>query len=222
MLLKTFQERFGEDKNSGLRFDEVLQYVNFPRVTVDPGRRAKKEQEDEGSYEALGGQGRRDMVYFFNWLHAKGVRHIIRVSVADLGDESGRGGHSDEAIQRSLEKFVVEQLDWQKMDLCPQTILHVGSLAEANRDASLPVDDAPPESLRRHPNSQLTELVLRWSGNNAVLRAWSEAEGLPLLTQLRRIFLYVPPPSQVSTLRIAKFQIVFMFMGSADEQNVAF
>ncbi|KAI1416699.1 hypothetical protein F5Y13DRAFT_186317 [Hypoxylon sp. FL1857] len=186
-----FLSRFGADKTSGLKFDEVLQYVNFPQVKVQlTGRQADLERESElqEGKRQFGGSGRKDMQYFFHWLYQKGVRHIIRVSVHDSGPKV----HSDKAIQASLEKFVIEHLDWQKTDLDPETILHVSSKALLNpapmsRDAKS--DDA-------FSSRQMRELVLRWSGTNVALRAWSEPEGLPLLPRLRTIRLYMPNPSE--------------------------
>jgi hypothetical protein len=72
--------------------------------------------------------------------------------------------HNDEAVE-CLQGFFVESLDWRKMDLCPATITHVGPC--------------------------LREVDLYWSGNNAILRAWSEPEGLPKLKQLRVVRLHV-------------------------------
>lgn len=190
MLWNEFEKRFGADSRSGLKFDRVLQYVTFPRVEVRlTGRRADIERDAElqSGVRPVGALGRRDMTYFFDWLYKKGVRHIIRVSVEDSGD-SGQKVHSDKAIQESLERFTVEHLDWKKTDLDPETILHVGSKAETQSS-----DDVQPL-----PGRQLKHLSLRWSGSNAVLRAWGEPEGLPLLPDLQRIYLFTPHPDKVS------------------------
>lgn len=40
--------------------------------------------------------------------------------------------------------------------------------------------------------NKLKVLDLRWSGNNAVLRAWSEPQGLPLLQELQTVNIIVP------------------------------
>ncbi|KAK1757348.1 hypothetical protein QBC47DRAFT_399689 [Echria macrotheca] len=106
-------------------------------------------------------RGRSDMLYFFQWLREKGVERILKVIV----DDSKSPPHSDEAIEMSLKPFRVEVLDWSKPDLDPVTICN------ASQD--------------------LTEIVLHWSGNNAVLRAWSEPEGLRKLPDLSVINLLV-------------------------------
>lgn len=125
------------------------------------------------------------MTYFFDWLYKKGVRHIIRVSVED-STEKVQKVHSDKAIQDSLGRFIIEHLDWKKTDLDPETILHVGSKAEKETSSDL-------EPL---PGRELKYLTLRWSGSNAVLRAWGEPEGLPLLPDLQKIYLYTPHPEK--------------------------
>ena len=101
-------------------------------------------------------------------------------------DDTSSPAHSEEAIQSSLEKMVVEQLNWQKVDLDPRTICRAGTKLEKEPGK---FEEAP---------SQLTDIVLRWSGNNAVLRSWSEPEGLPLLPKLSRVQLHIPPAAEVS------------------------
>jgi hypothetical protein len=102
------------------------------------------------------------MLFFFNWLRtSKGVKRIIKVEVQDLQGN----GHSDEAIEKCLAGFHIESLDWQKIDLDPETIYNAA------------------------PN--LRELTLHWSGNNAVLRGWSEHDGLKRLQDLTDIHLRI-------------------------------
>ncbi|KAG5766076.1 hypothetical protein H9Q72_005869 [Fusarium xylarioides] len=105
------------------------------------------------------GRGRDDLTVFFNWLKGKGVKHILKVMVDDLKDPP----HSDKALEDCLRPFEVEILDWTKVDLCPETIL------TACRN--------------------VRQLYLRWSGNRAILRAWSEPEGLAKLENLEAVHL---------------------------------
>ncbi|KAF5533704.1 hypothetical protein FMEXI_11675 [Fusarium mexicanum] len=100
-----------------------------------------------------------DLTVFFSWLKGKGVKHILKVMVDDLKDPS----HSDKALEDCLRPFEVEILDWTKVDLCPETIL------TACRN--------------------VRQLYLRWSGNRAILRAWSEPEGLAKLENLEAVHL---------------------------------
>ncbi|KAF4969888.1 hypothetical protein FSARC_2984 [Fusarium sarcochroum] len=177
-----FNEHFGKDKDRGIRLDEVLMYVRFPIVTVThSGRKAPKPRA----------AGRQDMEFFFNWLHMKGVRRILRVEVED----SDTAPHSDESIMISLEKIVVEHLDWQKTDLDPRVICQQGS--KANHPD--PFEGARGQT--SGPKSQLREVTLKWSGNNAVLRAWSEAEGLPRLEKLETVNIHTPAYSDLLDTR---------------------
>ncbi|KAL6695518.1 hypothetical protein J3F84DRAFT_374578 [Trichoderma pleuroticola] len=186
-----FEKQFGKDNKSGFQFDRVLQYVTFPQVEVIiKGRLTDRQMgAEKGKQEHL---GRKDMVHFFNWLYEKGVRYIIRVSVNDSGDP-GEKIHTDQAIQQCLERFVVESLDWQKTDLDPETILRVSA---RSLEKAAPTSEDP-KNVELLPDRQLRELRLRWSGNNAVLRAWSEPEGLPMLPQLERVYLLIPPASKM-------------------------
>ncbi|KAL6895355.1 hypothetical protein HDV57DRAFT_506859 [Trichoderma longibrachiatum] len=105
--------------------------------------------------------GRTDMEIIFKLLKDKGVRHIVKVIVFDLEVPS----HSDESIERCLSWFEsIEILDWRKVDLCPETI------AEA----------CP----------KVVELHLWWSGNNAILVAWSAPGGLAKLPRLKKVHLH--------------------------------
>lgn len=199
-----FEKRFGVRPDVNLRFDAALQYVTFPRVEVYvTGRQADQERDEEAKTgnRPVGTLGRRDMCYFFGWLYKKGVRHIIKVSVEDSLD-SGETVHSDEAIQQSLERFVVEELDWTKKDLDPDIILRVSSKLEKAGAAGQITDTA-----KLAADSQLRVLYLRWSGSNAVLRAWSSPDGLALLPNLQRIVLFKPPADKVCIVSLLVFFI---------------
>ncbi|KAJ4256271.1 hypothetical protein NW762_009351 [Fusarium torreyae] len=139
-----FQRHF-----SHLQFDSALQYVAFPQIELD---------EDVPPPD-IRHRGKRDMVFFFNWLQQKGVKHIIKVIVDDLRIPS----HSDQAMEEALQPFNVEILDWRRVDLDPLSLSRFG------------------QSLR--------EVHLQWSGRNSVLRSWSEKEGLALIPTLKVINL---------------------------------
>lgn len=94
---------------------------------------------------------------------------MIRVIV----DDTLEPAHSDEAIEKALWNLKVDIWDWKKVDICTETII-----------------TASPD---------VKEVYLYWSGNNAVLRGWSELGGLPLLKKLKRVHLHV---DQVRSLEL--------------------
>ena len=150
-----------EESYARLKFDNVLRYVDFLRVELEAAQ--PRPRPSEASPDL--GAGRRDMVPFFEWLGKKGVKTIIKVVV---DDRSTTGlPHSDDAIETALRKFEIEILDWRKFDMDPSAI------CEACRGST-----------------NLRELHLWWSGNNAILRAWSEPDGLTRLKTLKRIVLH--------------------------------
>ncbi|KAL1640281.1 hypothetical protein SLS58_007097 [Diplodia intermedia] len=107
------------------------------------------------------GKGRNDYPFIFDWLQKKGVDRILKLYV----DDSEEPSHSEETIENALEKFRIVQLwDWKKFDLSSETIL------KAAKDVE--------------------EVWLYWSGNNAVLRSWSEPDGLNALRSLRKVKVF--------------------------------
>ncbi|KAF4345848.1 intracellular serine protease [Fusarium beomiforme] len=106
------------------------------------------------------GAGRRDLVHIFDKLREKHVETILRVIV----DDSAYPSHSDEAIEKALKDMSVEVWQWNKPDLCTEVILQAAPSAR--------------------------EVHLYWSGNNAVLRGWSEKGGLPMLPKLQVVHLH--------------------------------
>ncbi len=91
----------------------------------------------------------------FKWLRTeKQVKSILKVVVED--DQSSPC--QDEAIEKALENLDVRYLDWNKTDLCSETIF-----------AAAP---------------KVKELWLYSSGNNAVLRGWAQTDGLGKLSNV--------------------------------------
>ncbi|KAI0101767.1 hypothetical protein GGR51DRAFT_529279 [Nemania sp. FL0031] len=107
------------------------------------------------------GSGRADLMPLFNWLRdKKGVKRILRVIIEDLQHPA----HSDEVIESCLNGMCVETWDWRKHDLSPDVLHKVA------------------------PDVRVVHLY--WGGNNAILRAWSEAEGLKKLKKLKIVHLH--------------------------------
>lgn len=107
------------------------------------------------------GHGRTDYAVVFGWLRKKGVKRILNLSVNDLKDPS----HSEETIEDALRGIEVIRLwDWQKSDLSSGTIFKAAKNVE--------------------------EVYLYWNGNEAVLRSWSEPEGLNKLRRLKKVTVF--------------------------------
>jgi hypothetical protein len=136
-----------------------LQYVALPCIQLEKKPITSKLLKKV--VKAPDGKGRSDMVFLFNFLRKKGIKRVIRVIV----DDRLNPAHSDEAIEKALGGLKVEIWDWQKFDLCTETII-----------------SAAPDAREVH---------LYWSGNNAVLRGWSEPEGLKRLEKLEKVDLHV-------------------------------
>ncbi|KAJ5875169.1 uncharacterized protein N7473_012516 [Penicillium subrubescens] len=150
---KVFEKDFEKDF-SHYRLNSTLQYVAFPQVSVI--------SSDGGEKSSAETSGRADMLFFSRWLEKhKHVDRILTVIVDDLKQPS----HSDEVVEKALETFKTEILDWRKVDMCPQTICRIGS--------------------------HIHTLHLYWSGRNSVLRGWCEANGLARLKRLQRVYLHV-------------------------------
>jgi hypothetical protein len=84
----------------------------------------------------------------FEWLKIeKGVQTIVKLTVKDNPDYCC----TDETVGKCLEGLEVRYLDWNRPDICA-------------------------DSLQSQTN--LIELSLYWTGLNAVLRSWSDTEGI--------------------------------------------
>lgn len=135
-------------------FDDALQHVAVRRLVFGDNQAADAAAKKR--------KGRNDMKWLFDELYKKGVRNIIKVVIDDLEFPS----HSDESIEKALENFDIEILNWKKVDICPVAI------QRACRKAGV------------------VELHLWWSGNNGILRAWAAEDGLAELPRLEHIYLH--------------------------------
>ncbi|KAL7824067.1 hypothetical protein V8C26DRAFT_384764 [Trichoderma gracile] len=152
-----------ENLLSKLRFEDILQYVAIPRLNVEVNMNTANSKRSRGSgrSQKQDGEGRRDLCYIFDRLRKKGVKIILKVII----DDSMTPAHSDEAIEDALKFMDVEIWDWKRTDLCSEVICRVAAKAR--------------------------EVNLYWSGNNAVLRGWSEEGGLKKLGELRTVHLHI-------------------------------
>lgn len=115
--------------------------------SVDPETREKLYARDS----------RMDIVIdFFKWLrNTKKVERIVKLVVRD----NQSFPCTDETIEKCLEKFDIRYLDWNKNDICIQT-------------------------LQKHTGN-LRELWVSWSGRNSTLFGWLNKEhGLKCFKQV--------------------------------------
>ncbi|PNP79773.1 hypothetical protein FNYG_06866 [Fusarium nygamai] len=147
-----------------INFEDTLQYVWIPRITVEEPQPSKSRTSMREQIKPVpDGDGRSDLVHIFNQLRNKGVETILRVFVQDSDPDCP--SHSDEAIEKALQGMGVEVWDWNKTDLCTEVIVTAAPKAR--------------------------EVHLYWSGNNAVLRGWSEAGGLAKLPALGLVKIHI-------------------------------
>lgn len=95
----------------------------------------------------INGRGLKELTKIFDWLRKNHVNKIIKVIIVDDGDTS----HSDSAIREAVRGFDIRVWDWKKTDLCSDVIFDVASDVE--------------------------EVTLYSSGNNAVLLGWASLDG---------------------------------------------
>jgi hypothetical protein len=150
------------------KFDPILLFVKLGRLEVAPVEFGDREK----AIKKKNGIGKKHAQEIFDWLYKqKEVRTIIKVTVEDgatlPAGHSDYIPHSDRAVYESLELFDIEILDWRKIDLCPEAIVTACKSSEG-----------------------LRELHLWWSGNNAILQAWSGTHGLKRLVSLKEIHIH--------------------------------
>lgn len=93
------------------------------------------------------------------WLKdTKGVKQIIKLVVRDDKD----GPCSDDVIERCLKTYDIQYLDWQKEDICVQTLLEGQA-------------------------KNLVEVSLYSSGKDSTLWSWSSNDGLRRLEKVRHL-----------------------------------
>ncbi|KAB2568871.1 hypothetical protein DBV05_g12452 [Lasiodiplodia theobromae] len=148
-----------------LHFEDTLQYVKIPFLRAEKSVRTSSLKLSPRTSS----KGRDDYLAVFKWLKDKGVKRIVDLEVDDYkeffpGDEKAVPSHSDEAIEKALVGIeVLRSWTWRKPDLSSELIF------------------------RRAP--EISQLTLHWSGNDAILRSWSEVEGLRKLQNLKKVVI---------------------------------
>ncbi|KAF4546015.1 uncharacterized protein LTHEOB_4667 [Lasiodiplodia theobromae] len=142
-----------------VNFEDTLKYVLLPSVRVAKPPAATSKFLAKPAAKDVG-KGRDDYTVIFDWLRRKGVKRIFNLYIDDREEPS----HSDETIEKALQGIeVLKVWDWQRSDLSSEVIAKAA------------------------PN--VSQVNLYWGGNNAVLRSWSESEGLNQLKKLDTVVL---------------------------------
>ncbi|KAF3904384.1 hypothetical protein ABW21_db0201646 [Orbilia brochopaga] len=149
------------DIHASLSLDPILACVE---LGLNDTASSMSSQSNARRGEEKAREARENLVTdFFDWLRdTRHVKRIIKLVVSDHPRMPCR----DDVIREALKGFDIRHLDWDKEDLCMQ---------------SLAKDDIAPN---------LQELWLSWSGRNSTLLGWSNAEdGLWTLKKLETVYV---------------------------------
>lgn len=158
-----------------LNFEDILQYVALPNLLPNIQTPSQTTSGKEKKHKSEEGQTPTHYKEIFEWLRRRNVKEVLRIIVEDDLDNP----HSDEVIVTAIKGLGVEVWDWKKYDICSETI----------REAA--------------PDVQVVHLYT--SGNNAVLRGWSDQDGLRRLTKVKKVFSTLTknlPPKKFEALMI--------------------
>ncbi|KAK1834951.1 hypothetical protein QBC39DRAFT_182335 [Podospora conica] len=162
-LLPDITSKGLKDLMRKLKFENALQYVNIPKICIEPDRPVDDDatladvNHAGAAPRADQGTGRVDLIVVFDLLRTARVDTILKVMV----DDSLETPHSNDAIEKCLSDFNVEELDWKRPDLSSEVVY------------------------RAAPNVKVLHLIS--TGNEAVLQSWSSSEGLKKLKHLERV-----------------------------------
>ncbi|OTB14237.1 hypothetical protein K445DRAFT_319408 [Daldinia sp. EC12] len=139
-----------------LEFNKILAYVE---LDIRPQPIQKEVSLETRNEQEIWGKDSQALRATFKWLKKKNVEQIVKLVVKDNPDRNC----SDETIEACLDDFDVRYLDWNKADLCIDTIR------------------------KKAPN--VAHLWLHSSGSNTVLWSWSDSSGLRSLPKLTQVYL---------------------------------
>ncbi|KAL6796585.1 peptidase S8/S53 domain-containing protein [Trichoderma sp. SZMC 28012] len=144
-----------------LKFENILQHVALPNLL--PSTDSWQTIGNDHKILPRSHKLRKPIHYkeIFDWLTEKGVKRVFEIIIED----DLLTPHEDETIIETLKTFGVETWNWRKYDICIDTISQAA------------------------PN--VSTLYLYTSGNNTVLRGWSDETGLRTLQRLKKIILHV-------------------------------
>lgn len=134
------------------KLDTILRCVYLPAITVKWDDSNIPSKNMADAWKCV---GRTDLYLIFDWLkNVVGVKKVVEVVVVD--DSKDRKPHSDQAIKECLRDLDVEIWNWKRMDISSELIYTVAG-------------------------DYVSVVYLYCSGVNAVLRGWSDINGLAKL-----------------------------------------
>lgn len=139
-------------------FESILQFVDIPRLILAPDKTALTAEKPA----KLSRKGTSITSGIGREECLEILKYLqekgVRKIIELVVDDDQDPPHKDTIIA-SLNTFDLEIFDWKKLDLCSDTIFKAAPYAQ--------------------------KIVLYSSGNNAVLRSWSAADGLGRFTRVR-------------------------------------
>ena len=145
------------------KLDTMLRWLYIPRISVEWDNHSITARKKIDEWKCV---GQTDLFLIFNWLKENvGVQKVVEVVVEDFA-EKDRRPHSDQIIEGCLRDLKVEIWNWKRMDISSELIYKVAS-------------------------EHVKVVYLYCSGINAVLRSWSDRNGLARLEHVSLILLGV-------------------------------
>ena len=141
------------------KLDTTLRWLYIPSISVKWDNHSITAKKKVDGWKCV---GRTDLFMIFNWLKEHvGVQKVVEVVVEDF-EEKEKRPHSDQAIEECLRDLKVEIWGWKRMDISSELIYKVAS-------------------------EHVKVVHLYCSGINAVLRSWSDRDGLARLKHVSLI-----------------------------------
>lgn len=146
-----------------LKFSKTLQYVALPALQRStPQSPGKENWKDEGENQVIERSSPSPYLEVFKWLRTRGVERVMEIIIEDDLDDPT----TDAEIQSTLKDLCTEIWNWRKYDISADTIVQAAPHAR--------------------------ELYLYTTGKKAVLREWSDEEGLHKLKNVSRRSKVIP------------------------------
>ncbi|OCL06654.1 hypothetical protein AOQ84DRAFT_272268, partial [Glonium stellatum] len=98
----TISQEHIEEGLEHLKFEDILQYVALPSITLE--KKPISSKHVKKYFKSPESKGRSDLVFLFKFLRNEGVKRVIRVIV----DDTRSSAHSDAEIEKALGGLKIE------------------------------------------------------------------------------------------------------------------